>query len=36
MTIVKEPKDYRQIPFKKLYKMFVEDVEMDFDYCYVC
>lgn len=36
MTIVKEPEDYRQIPFKKLYKMFGEDVEMDFDYCCVC
>lgn len=36
MTIVKEPEDYRQIPFKKLYKMYEEDIEMDYSYRSIC
>lgn len=26
MTIVKEPEDYHLIPFKKLYKMFCDEI----------
>ena len=36
MTIVKEPKNYRQIPFKKLYKMYGDYIEMDYSYCCIC
>ena len=34
MTIVKEPEDYRQIPFKKLYKMYGDYIgKGHFNYC---
>ena len=36
MTIVKEPEDYRQIPFKKLYMMCGEDIDLEHSCCCIC
>ena len=36
MTIVKEPKNYRQIPFKKLYMMCGDDMEIEPNLFCIC
>ena len=33
MRLDDAPKDYRLISFKNLYKMFGNDIEMDYSYC---